>query len=360
MEYGDDTKNHSFSSVAMSNTTVDNYDYPDEPMTLSELIALYAEDKTLNLILFIVTLLESITGTLGNLLVIAAVIVNKKLHKIHNVLVMNLAFADLCVSSFLNIFYLIGIRNHGQNLLSNHILCQFTGCLCTVSCVASVFSIDAIAVNRYVRICHGRAYDVLFTKCTTILYVLCIWGAAFAVDWVPFYILQGYDVHQLVPQVFSCMSRPSPTYGFVALGLSMSLIIYCYLRVWLKVLASKRNLQKFAGRQRAVMTKTDYRLLRTLLILVLSVVILVVPFNIVYNASISVERETFVILFTMVHFNSCINCVTYALTNTEFRRGYVKVIRRCLQVSNEARKSSSVKIFAVSQHVSVQSQSNYL
>ncbi|XP_033630331.1 melatonin receptor type 1A-A-like [Asterias rubens] len=349
MEY-DDTKNHSFSSVAMSNTTVDNYDYPDEPMTLSELVALYAEDKTLNLILFIVTLLELITGTLGNLLVIAAVIVNKKLHKIHNVLVMNLAVADLCVSSFLN---LTGIRNHGQNLLSNPTLCQFTGCLCTVSCVASVFSIDAIALNRYVRICHGRSYDVLFTKCTTIMYVLCTWGAAFAVDWIPyFFLIQGYDAHQLVPQVFFCMSRPSHLYGFVVPSLSMIIVIYCYLRVWLKVRSSKRNLLKFADGQRAIMTKTDYRLLRTLLILVLAFVILVVPFNIVYNASISVERETFIILFTMVHFNSCINCVIYALTNTEFRRGFVEVLRRCLQVS-KPRKSSPVKgtveIFTVRQ-----------
>ena len=350
MEYGN-TENPNL--VITQNITVTRD--PGEALSPSELMAMYAEDNTLNLVFFCITLLELVFGTVGNLLVIAAVLINKKLRKIHNVFVVNLAVSDLCISAFLNTVNLVSIHYHGEFLLTYGALCQFIGCLCFVSCTTSFFSIAGIALNRYICICHNPVYHTIFTKRITSLLILLIWVVAFSSNWLPF-IVDGSE-NLIVPEAFTCMNSPTSSYGFIGFGIGfgivIALIIYCYLRIWFYVRASKKALQKFgAGNRRAVpLTNTDKRLLRSLVTLVLSVLIMTTPFTLIYTASLPVARVSFVITFAMVHLNSCVNCVIYALTNSDFRQGYCDVLARCCQNCRFSKlRKKKTEIYVVTEH----------
>lgn len=54
------------------------------------------------------TSLAAVVGTLGNLLVLAAIAINPNLHRAGSVFMVNLAAADLIVASFMDPLSLIG------------------------------------------------------------------------------------------------------------------------------------------------------------------------------------------------------------------------------------------------------------
>ena len=56
----------------------------------------------------------SVSGIIGNIMVIGAVLVHKRLRVLSNAFIVNLAVADLCVSFVVNTFHVTGILTKGK------------------------------------------------------------------------------------------------------------------------------------------------------------------------------------------------------------------------------------------------------
>lgn len=108
-----------------------------------------------------------IIGIIGNLLIAGAIIVTKELHSTSNLIMFNLALADLSISvvvdslTVVGMYFLVQSENYvyqyaSLGLLcgpsyfeSKPFLCTFVGFFCLMACEASLMTIGLIALNRF-------------------------------------------------------------------------------------------------------------------------------------------------------------------------------------------------------------------
>ncbi|XP_034143836.1 adenosine receptor A2a-like [Esox lucius] len=136
-------------------------------------------------------------STLGNLLVCAAVGLNKKLCTVTNYFLVSLAVADMCVGALAipcAILTAKGVPRHDLYL-----------CLLMLSVLitltqSSIFSLLAIAVERYIAILLPLRYCMLMTPRSAILVILVTWVLAFLIGLVP---LMGW--HKKPPDSGYCL-----------------------------------------------------------------------------------------------------------------------------------------------------------
>ncbi|KAI8513659.1 melatonin receptor [Branchiostoma belcheri] len=97
-------------------------------------------------------------GTFGNCLIIGAVYATPSLRTVSNIFIVNLAVADLMVSSVVDTFNIVGILD--QSFLVDHpLVCELVGVVCVTSCICSLVSVTNVGINRSVGWRSGRAFD---------------------------------------------------------------------------------------------------------------------------------------------------------------------------------------------------------
>ena len=115
----------------------------------------YVNDTAVNTWFICSSLVLGLAGTMGNVMVIGAVLFYKPLRTLPNTFIVNLACADLCVSVFIQFPTVVAVLQQGAIFDSYPVICHVFGFICTVSCICSVWSITLISINRYVCICHN-------------------------------------------------------------------------------------------------------------------------------------------------------------------------------------------------------------
>lgn len=142
-------------------------------MTLNINLASAISGATINILLIIL-------GTLGNLLVLMVIFINIRLASVSNLLLANLGLIDLLCTAYLvpgatyKLFCIgMGMECHVPNtfLLVQGGIVQFV-------VAAAVFSLFAIAMDRYIAVSFPFKYSSLVTKRRVVFSVLLSWIAA--------------------------------------------------------------------------------------------------------------------------------------------------------------------------------------
>lgn len=116
----------------------------------------------------------------GNVLVVTAINFDPKLNTITNMLIMNLAFTDICMASLHMPFWVISLR-YGRWVF-NHVLCQLVGLTQLTFGITSLFTMTGIAFNRYFNVVRRNLYTKYFsTKKVTYFVIAAAWLGALAV-----------------------------------------------------------------------------------------------------------------------------------------------------------------------------------
>ncbi|XP_072037518.1 alpha-1A adrenergic receptor-like [Amphiura filiformis] len=119
--------------------------------------------------------LISITGLIGNSMIIAAVVFSKKLQTSTNAFVTNLSVADL-MTSFVLIWYTVGtLGNEEWPIPRAYWICQFTGFMVYACIITSTWTLGAIAVDRLIRISKPMWYKKIFTSWKLVILVAITW-----------------------------------------------------------------------------------------------------------------------------------------------------------------------------------------
>ena len=287
---------------------------------------------------FVVTILMMLSGTLGNVLVIASVMIHKKLRVLSNTFIVNLAVSDMMVSVGVNISGLLALRTDGNFLISRPGLCEFFGSLCIVACLSSVMNIAAIAVNRYVKICHYKYYDQFFNKRTVPIMVIGFWIFCFFLDFPSFV---GWGSHDFSPKFMLCsydhrQGMYSYTLYFFILGfmLPWNLSGLAYLKIYLFTRKSNKNLRESMSNSNKTSSKeskvgiNEFRIIRSTVTIWAIFLIMWTPYAFVILLDTGYHWKSQVYSFSsiMAHFNSSVNCVLYAVTNQYFRESYWRLL----------------------------------
>ena len=227
------------------------------------------------------------------------------------------------------------------------------GSICIISCCCSVWSVAAIAINRYVCICHRLIYPTLYNKRTLPFMILGLWVLCALIDLPSFF---GWGGHTFDEKALFC------TYDFIAdysytifFSVFLSLLpfaclTYAYVRILMFSRATKKALKNVTKNSDApvgtAIKLTDLRLLKSILTIWVVFGILWVPYSIValFDFNFTWPRWIYIFAIAIAHLSSSTNSIIYALTNKNFREGYAQFLRLVFCCSNApADKGASSK-----------------
>ncbi|XP_078502835.1 olfactory receptor 5F1-like [Lissotriton helveticus] len=120
------------------------------------------QDPNLQIVFFVLFLLIFIVTVLGNISMMALIIIAPRLHTPMYFLLSNLSFVDLSYSSTITPKML-------QNFLDGKKAISFNGCIAQVYFFVSLATTDSLllavmAYDRYVAICHPLLYQVIMSR----------------------------------------------------------------------------------------------------------------------------------------------------------------------------------------------------
>ena len=295
----------------------------------------------------IVMSLASIIGTVGNILVILAVVVYNKLQVVRNTFIINLALADLIVTMVVIPMAIVGALDDGVFLKTNTVICEVIGVLSVLCCVTSIYSIASIAVERYVFVCRQNIYNRIYNQVTIPLIVLGIWLYSLILD-IPSFDFIGWGDHEYNPEILTCSfsiseGRSGYSWFLMISGLvpAVSLLLFCYLRIFLYV--RRHSFTQVNSFHKTTVVEAGKRVLKILLVIFVVFIFMWTPFGSVTLLSTCVIVPNW-LLFSSGHLclaNSSANFMIYAF-NKDFRDGYKLVFnlifRRsstCMEKNNE-------------------------
>ena len=142
------------------------------------------EVGVLKYILIVSGILITLATIVGNILVIAAVIKEKKLRKVGNVLIMNLAVSDCLVGMIVNpvaIAYIIT-----ENWTFGAAFCNFWVSMDVICCTASIVNLCAISYDRYHAIIEPLEYSRKRTYSRAWLICVFVWVYSVLIAIPPF------------------------------------------------------------------------------------------------------------------------------------------------------------------------------
>lgn len=303
------------------------------------------DDYTQRIIVSCLFAVISIVGTFGNSLVIAAVLVSRKLRTATNVFVVSLSFADLLTCLFLPWNVVALLSTNGWPTADE--ICA-TAAVVMFTCVGcSVYTLAAIAINRYVLITQPMStYRAYYTKVKIGLMIAITWAVPFFVALMPamFGLGElGYDT-----RYSTCTHKTShPLSDYYSLTQSvliypipMVTVILCYTLLFLHIRRHARNITEQAetsssssskpirreSSSKRGISKRQVEISKNLFYVVVAFALCITP----YCVSLMVPHsEPFVPWAgAVILFNSCINPLIYSTKHPYFRQ-VMRAILRC-------------------------------
>ncbi|XP_071490295.1 G-protein coupled receptor moody-like [Diadema antillarum] len=181
----------------------------------------------------------AVIGITGNSLVIVATAVSRKLQTITNVFVLSLSVTDLLTCALLP-FQSLGLV-HPAGWPLDHTFCQVVGASVYISTITSVLTLALIAFNRYYLITRRPAdYQWLYKPLRLCLMLAVAWFQSILCLLVPEVVnieTLGYFSEQ---RWCSWLSKEDPvgiyeSIAFVNIFFSFLLIIFCYVKILMRV-----------------------------------------------------------------------------------------------------------------------------
>ncbi|XP_060575134.1 somatostatin receptor type 5-like [Ruditapes philippinarum] len=269
-----------------------------------------------------------VAGMTGNIMVLAAIIRNKKLQTVTNFLICNLATTDILFASGIPF---IAVTRVTQHWILGEFVCKFVTYMQFVSGVCSIVTMVMISVERFICICLVNKYKI--QKRDVVFIIAGIWclSAAFP---VPVALSQTVRTILIVDKSFKfCGVQWSDDFhAEVYLGFMVSFFFFIplivisgfYLRIWNVVKSSDSRTQGVNGRSKNSIRK-QVRLVKMFCSIVILFVLMWLPFFIVSFLGVHYKQITsthFTITLILALANTCQNPVIYGYFNHRLREEF--------------------------------------
>ena len=288
----------------------------------------------------------AVADVVGNTLVILVVFKNKSMKTPLNYLLVNLAVADILVGVFFGIQFIITPVLTHPGGATGDLLCKFVtgGVPGWVGAVMSIFSLVAIAIERYYAVMSPHGQRRKLTTAKVVAFVVVSWILAFLWAGVGFFItVYSNEIKGCVRSWSKVIYSSVYTVGWavvagiVPLSIMGSLYSRIVKRLWFTEQANEAT-------QRAMLR---YRRRVTKLVIAVTVVYALcwIPELTIYflgfTGAIDLTPIHFSIASALVFFNSTINPIVYSLQSSTFRTHFWNLIC-CTTKRKESRKSNRV------------------
>ncbi|XP_075252228.1 melatonin receptor type 1C-like [Convolutriloba macropyga] len=302
-------------------------------------------------LILVVQCCVSIVGTFGNILIFGAVAVEKSLQNVGSVFILNLATADMAVTSYIMPLAIINFIHGGRNPFG-HFICQLTGYLGQVCCTVSTFSLALIALNRFYFIVRFGEYSKTFSRERTIVMICATWALALSIASPN---LLGWGHIRFDHKTLICSYDRTYSFSYTcflllaAVTFPFTVTVAAYVKVFRKFAASKRKFaaarqeQKKAAMKAAqagnaevlnkmsrsakTAKKNQWRLIKSLLLVTVVFNVSWTPYSItvILDYKDKLPALFHLTVTWMCMLNSCMNSLIYGVMNKPFRCGYKKI-----------------------------------
>ncbi|XP_038071939.1 melatonin receptor type 1B-A-like [Patiria miniata] len=330
-------------------------------------------DYTQRVIVATMFLVIALLGIFGNTLVILAVLLSKKVRTATNAFVMNLSVADFltCLVIPWNAVVLLG----REGLPVGVWVCSITAVVQYASVGCSIFSLVAIALNRFLLITRpATTYNKVYTPKKIIIWLVLVWLVPLSISIVPSFIniveFTYNDKYHVCMSLHSKASAGPATYNIIVAGviypILLIIIIVCYVLIW-------RHLKRHSRRMAMVhqvasdltpssipttttvtiplahmtsddqiqspaspssvpaihshVTRRQNDITKNMFYVVCAFMLCITPYAVVVMCGDSPARPY---LFALFFFNSCVNPVIYATKHRDFKTIFGCILRRNL------------------------------
>ena len=325
-------------------------------------LKLPVEFSTFRLILQIAI---DVFGVIGNLVVIAKIIRGTNAFSVMSPYLLSLAFADLGILLFNYPLVILQIEFQHGEWFFGELVCLYFVPFTETFFGACIWSITAIAAERYVKITWIVTVPISsggrrFSK-RILLIVVIIWVASFFLTALPIYLYQTYDSYGCYCAYPPSLHRKLATINAILMYvLPLGIIAFSYHRIDKLVteramklrqqtpnpsLETSRSTIKRNEEAILIQTRKTQRILKSLVILF---AVTMLPYQMFMLTMVYwdiLHRQSYYyILIIMVSIsvatNSAADPLVYCVTNKDFRREIKAALPRCLRPS--VRKFSSL------------------
>ncbi|XP_015421150.1 PREDICTED: alpha-1B adrenergic receptor, partial [Myotis davidii] len=305
-----------------------------------------------------------IFAIVGNILVILSVACNRHLRTPTNYFIVNLAIADLLLS-FTVLPFSAALEVLGYWVLGR-IFCDIWAAVDVLCCTASILSLCAISIDRYIGVRHSLQYPTLVTRRKAILALLSVWVLSTVISIGP---LLGWK-EPAPNDDKECGVTEEPFYAlFSSLGsfyIPLAVILVMYCRVYIVAKRTTKNLEAGVMREMSNSKELTLRIhsknfhedtlsstkakghnprssiavklfkfsrekkaAKTLGIVVGMFILCWLPFFIALPlgslfSTLKPPDTVFKVVFWLGYFNSCLNPIIYPCSSKEFKRAFLR------------------------------------
>nr|XP_040029980.1 alpha-1A adrenergic receptor-like [Gasterosteus aculeatus aculeatus] len=306
----------------------------------------------------------------GNILVILSVVCNRHLRTPTNYFIINLAIADLLLSTtVLPVSATLEILDYW---VFGRILCDIWAAVDVLCCTASIMSLCVISIDRYIGVSHPLQYPSIVTEKRALLAMLGVWALSVVISIGP---LLGWK-QPPSPDATICLITEEPFYAlFSSLGsfyIPLIVILVMYCRVYIVAKRTTKNLEagvlrermnsgeltlrihkgsqvneepggSVTGKGRAHQARSsltvkllkfsrEKKAAKTLGVVVGMFTLCWLPFFLAlpigsFNSNLRPHDVVFKVIFWLGYFNSCLNPIIYPCYNREFKLAFIRILR---------------------------------
>ncbi|XP_050968564.1 adenosine receptor A3 isoform X6 [Labeo rohita] len=283
---------------------------------------------------------------LGNVLVIWAVWKSGALNKPTFCLIVSLAVADFLVGAVaIPLAVIVDIH-----VKIPFYACLFISCVLIVPLQASVLTLLAIAVDRFLRVRIPFRYKSTVTKRRSWFLAAVCWILASVLGFLPMFGWYNHDTlaHYNSTSIdcqFIAVIPNTYLIHFIFEGcflppLAIMIALYCY--IFFKIRSRRAGLASETG----TYTQKKYKLASSLVLVLALFVVCWLPLHMIqcimyYNQNINVPSIALYFGILLCHANSMVNPVVYAFKIPKIKQEYRKIWRRVTSQQQQADTNSS-------------------
>ena len=285
----------------------------------------------------IILLLINLGSIFGNVLVILAVYYSKRLRNVTCLYIVNLAIADLCCALVCMPLTIAAMYVHDYD--TKWWMCNVYDYVVYILSGVSLYTVAALAINRFYRVVKPTRYNVYFSIKRSIIVCLVFW--AYHITSVVlarhlFGIGSTFDAKLDICIWLSNGSWTSYIAGSVmfVMGFTVipgTLITYCYYRTYKRInqhqitVAPTLNCKPSGEPGPSV---HEIKTTRIMLTLVFAFYLCWIPVATIFLVQIfiPVARFAYFLIRFLAYVSSFVNPIIYAYMSRQFRRAFLKVI----------------------------------
>ena len=273
-------------------------------------------------ILVISNMVLTISSTLGNTVILAALSKASSLHSPSKILLRSLALTDLSVGLLaepLFVTFLISLEKESKNICSQIIVIGVFIDICFS--LLSLFTLTAISVDRLLALLLGIRYRQVVTFKRVLLIVISFWTLCVT------FSVTSFWTHKFLKY-----------YSFISVTLCVVISTCCYIKIYRKLFHHQAQIQEHVhqGQQNGHAPLNIARYKKTVsstLCVQLTLITCYLPAGIV-TALVTVQEMTAALFvawtfsLTLVFLNSTLNPILYCLKSRAVRRAVVETVRQ--------------------------------